>query len=384
MRITLILLLIITSLYATDIKMGAEDETAYLPLLQAKDVAMVVNHSSRIYDHHLVDYLMHKKIKVKRIFAPEHGFRGKADAGENVVDGVDTKSGLPIISLYGKHKKPTKEDLEGIEVLVFDIQDVGVRFYTYLSTLHYVMEAAAENKISLIVLDRPNPNANRIDGPILEAEFSSFVGLHPVPILYGMSIGEYAQMINGEGWLKDGVKADLHVVKLQNYRHNIFYHLPLKPSPNLPNDLSIALYPSLALFEGTAISAGRGTTKQFQLYGAPKYIKQNFSFIPVPRSGAKYPKHQGKRCYGVDLSTTAIEDVRNAKALNLSYLLDAYTNYSDKGAFFLKNGFFDRLAGESTLRKQIIAGRGELEIRKSWQEGLERFKKIRQKYLLYP
>ena len=384
MKIIFISLYFLSTLFASEIIVGAASKNAYLPLLKEKNIAVVVNQSSLVNNTHLVDMLLSEDVQIMKIFAPEHGFRGKADAGEHVVDGVDTKSGLPIISLYGKHKKPTKEDLKGIEVIVFDIQDVGVRFYTYLSTLHYVMEAASENNISFLLLDRPNPNVNRIDGPILTKEQRSFVGLHPVPILYGMSIGEYAQMINGEGWLKDGIQTDLYVVRVQNYRHDSFYHLPLKPSPNLPNDLSIALYSSLALFEGTQISAGRGTTKQFQLYGAPKYTKRAFSFMPEPRSGAKYPKHQGKRCYGVDLSATAIEDVRNAKTLNLHYLLDAYTNYSDKGTFFLKNGFFDRLAGNSDLRKQIIAGRSASEIRERWQEGLKRFKKIRQKYLLYP
>jgi len=384
MRLFLLFFAFITLLHGSHVIVGAANSKAYMSMLQHKNVAMVVNQSSVVANDHLVDLLLKKGIKVKTIFAPEHGFRGKADAGEHIKDGIDKKSSLPIVSLYGKHKKPTSEDLKGIDVIVFDIQDVGVRFYTYLSTLHYVMEAAAENKIAVIVLDRPNPNADRIDGPMLKKEFSSFVGLHPVPVLYGMTIGEYAHMINGEGWLTDGIKADLTVIKLQNYTHSMFYHLPIKPSPNLPNDLSIVLYSSLALFEGTVISAGRGTTKQFQLYGAPKYVKNTFSFTPVPRDGAKYPKHKNKTCYGVDLSGVSLEAVRNSKKLSLDYILDAYKNYGDKKTFFLKNGFIDRLAGSDELRKQIIAGKSEKEIRVSWEEDLEQFREIRKKYLLYP
>ncbi len=376
--------ILVINLYARELLTGAQYFSAYLPSLQNKNVAMVVNHSSTVGQEHLVDLLLKNEINVNTIFAPEHGFRGKADAGEKIKDGVDKKSGLPIVSLYGKHKKPTPDELKGVEVIVFDIQDVGVRFYTYLSTLHYVMEAAAENNISIIVLDRPNPNANRIDGPMLKKEFSSFVGLHPVPVLYGMTIGEYAQMINGERWLKGGIKADLQVIKLQNYTHNTFYHLPVKPSPNLPNDLSIALYPSLAFFEGTVISAGRGTTKQFQLYGAPEYTKKKFSFVPVSRDGAKYPKHKDKVCYGVDLSSLDVKEVHANKEMNLDYLLDAYRNYGDKEKFFLKNNFMDRLAGSDELRKQIIAARSEKEIRESWKDDLKQFREIRAKYLLYP
>jgi len=384
MKIYALFLIVFINIYGGELLTGAEDHKAYLSSLHSKSVAMVVNQSSTAGERHLVDTLLEKGIKIKTIFAPEHGFRGKADAGEHIKDGIDNKSSLPIVSLYGKHKKPTSKDLKGIDVIVFDIQDVGVRFYTYLSTLHYVMEAAAENKISVIVLDRPNPNASRIDGPMLKKEFSSFVGLHPVPILYGMTIGEYAQMINGEGWLKDSAKSDLTVIKLQNYTHSTFYHLSIKPSPNLPNDLSIALYPSLALFEGTVISAGRGTTKQFQLYGAPKYMKKSFSFVPVPRDGAKYPKHKNKTCYGADLSGVSMESLRTSNRMSLDYILDAYKNYGDKKKFFLKNKFIDRLAGSDELRKQIISEKSEKEIRASWEEDLRLFKKIREKYLLYP
>jgi uncharacterized protein YbbC (DUF1343 family) len=370
--------------FAQEIRPAAEDTGRYLPLLQNKEVALVVNHASAAGSGHLVDLLLERGVHVAKIFAPEHGFRGMADAGEHLKDGIDPKSGLPIVSLYGKHKKPGKSDLEGIGLIVFDIQDVGVRFYTYLSTLHYVMEAAAENGVPVIVLDRPNPNANRIDGPLLKEEFRSFVGLHPVPILYGMTIGEYAMMINGEGWLANGLRADLKVITMPHYSHSDLYHLPIKPSPNLPNDLSIALYPSLALFEGTTFSAGRGTTKQFQLYGDPCYGKKTFSFIPEPREGAKYPKHERKVCYGVDLSGTDLQAIRRSQQMNLAYLLDAYRQTTDKERFFLKNNFFDRLAGNDTLRRAIVAGKNEQEIRAGWEEGLKRFKKVRQKYLLYP
>lgn len=383
MRLFIAFFILAFNVYGSGLLTGAQNQSAYFPSLKDKSVAMVVNQSSTVGDQHLVDLLLQKGVKVKTIFAPEHGFRGRADAGEHIKDGIDKKSGLPIVSLYGKHKKPTPDDLKDVEIIVFDIQDVGVRFYTYLSTLHYVMEAAAENNIAVIVLDRPNPNANRIDGPMLKKEFSSFVGLHPVPVLYGMTIGEYALMINGEGWLKGGVKADLRVITLQHYDHDTFYRLPIKPSPNLPNDLSIALYPSLALFEGTVISAGRGTTKQFQLYGAPKYTKKGFSFVPVPRDGAKYPKHKNRVCYGVDLSGISLEAVHTSKKMSLEYVIDAYTNYGEKEKFFLKNGFIDRLAGSDELRKQIVAGKSEKEIRASWEDDLEHFREMRKKYLLY-
>ncbi len=384
MHYFLLFLLLVMNGFADELVTGAQNLKAYLPSLQNRRVAVVVNPSSVVGDAHLVDLLLDKGVKVKTIFAPEHGFRGDADAGEHIKDGYDRKSGLPVISLYGSHKKPAHKDLDGIEIILFDIQDVGVRFYTYLSTLHYVMEAAAENNITVMVLDRPNPNGGGVDGPLLNEKFSSFVGLHPVPILYGMTIGEYALMINGEGWLKNGVKADLNVIALQGYAHGDFYHLPVKPSPNLPNDLSIALYPSLALFEGTVFSAGRGTTKQFQLYGAPLYSNKTFSFTPVPREGAKSPKHKGTVCYGVDLSGMSPEAVHAAQTVRLDYLLDAYKNYEERENFFLKNSFFDRLAGSDELRQQIIAGKSEEEIRTGWKEDLTHFKTIRAKYLLYP
>ena len=383
--IFLLLWLSLMTLSATVISTGAQNTKAYLSALQNKNIAVVVNPSSTLNHQHLVDFLQSQKINIVKIFAPEHGFRGDADAGEHLKDGVDLKSGLSIISLYGKHKKPTPQDLEGVDIIVFDIQDVGVRFYTYLSTLHYILEAAAENGVKVIVLDRPNPNGGRIDGPLLQKEFRSFVGLHPVPILYDMTIGEYALMINGERWLKGGIKADLEVIPLQNYHHGDFYTLSIKPSPNLPNDLSIALYPSLTFFEGTNFSVGRGTSRQFQLYGAPTYKDKNFSFVPTPQAGAKYPKHQGKRCYGVDLSYLDAHKEHARGSLNLAYLLDAYHQSSDKKGFFLnKGGFFDKLSGSDRLREQIMAGESEAKIRASWQKDLDAFKAIREQYLLYP
>ena len=373
-----------TVLFAGKIIPAAEQPDLYLPLLKDKRIALVVNHSSLVRKGHLVDYLLKHGIKVQKIFAPEHGFRGKADAGAHIKNSRDTQTGLQIVSLYGKHKKPTKEDLKGIDLILFDIQDVGVRFYTYLSTLHYIMEAGAEQHIPVIVLDRPNPNGHYIDGPLLQKKYRSFVGLHPVPIVYGMTIGEYATMINGEGWLKGGREVELTVVPLANYTHQSFYSLPVKPSPNLPNDMAVILYPSLALFEGTVISAGRGTKKPFQLYGAPKYKVKKFFFVPQSRPGAKYPKFKGKRCYGVDLSRADFKKEYEKQQLNLTYLQDAYAKYPNKKVFFLKNRFIDKLSGSDQLRKQIESGVSEKAIRKSWAKDLDSFKQIRKKYLLYP
>ena len=384
MKFLILIIAITGTLWSGSITPAAERTARYLPLLKNKNIAVVVNHSSLVGKRHLVDVLLKQGIKVKKIFAPEHGFRGTADAGAHIKNSRDRKTGLPIVSLYGKHKKPTRADLKNIDLILFDIQDVGVRFYTYLSTLHYVMEAGAEQHIPLLVLDRPNPNGHYVDGPVLKKKYRSFVGLDPVPVVYGMTIGEYAKMLNGERWLENGRQVKLTVIPLTNYTHNSVYYLPVKPSPNLPNDRAVALYPSLAFFEGTEISAGRGTTKPFQLYGAPKYTKRDFSFVPRARAGAKYPKFKGKKCYGVDLSRRSVKSIRAKKQLNLHYLLDAYAHYADKKHFFLKNGFFERLAGTDTLRKQIIAGASERTIRKSWQKDLERFKKIRKKYLLYP
>lgn len=371
-------------LFAGKIIPAAERPELYLPLIKGKKVALVVNHSSLVKKKHLVDTLLAQGVEVQKIFAPEHGFRGQEDAGAHIQNSRDPQTELPIISLYGKHKKPTQEDLKGIDLLLFDIQDVGVRFYTYLATLHYIMEAGAAYDIPVIVLDRPNPNGHYIDGPVLQKKYRSFVGLDPVPVVYGMTIGEYAQMLNGERWLKDGMQAKLTVVPLVNYTHKDFYSLPVKPSPNLPNNRAIALYPSLAFFEGTAISAGRGTDKPFQLYGAPLYGIKKFSFVPESKPGAQYPKYKGDRCYGVDLSKSHVKQIRFKQQLDLSYLLDAYANYQNKKDFFLKNKFIDALAGSDDLRLQIESGMSEKMIRKSWENDLDKFKKIRKKYLLYP
>lgn len=374
------------------VETGADQTKTYIPNLFDKNIAIVANQTSRIqkksnYDTtltsiHLVDYIHNsKRIHVKKVFAPEHGFRGKADAGEAINDGKDIKTGLPIVSLYGKNKKPSKEQLKDIEIVIFDIQDVGARFYTYISTLHYVMEACAENNIPLIVLDRPNPNGHYVDGPVLEMEHKSFVGMHPVPVVYGMTIGEYGKMINGEKWLKNGIQCDLRVIPLTNYTYNTSYSLPVKPSPNLPNDASINLYPSLCFFEGTNISVGRGTNKQFQLVGSPyHHLKRHYHmFTPKPNEGAKNPKHKNKECYGYDLSES-----KKLNHLNLQWLLEFYNahkQYSKEKKFF--TSFFTKLAGTKKLQQQIEQGISEKEIIKSWEHDLNTFKKMRSKYLIY-
>jgi len=362
---------------------GAEQTELYLKLLENKNIAVTANQTSVLFKNdtnytHLVDSLVSLNIHVKTVFSPEHGFRGKADAGEKVTDGIDAKTGLPIISLYGKNKKPSKEQLKGIDAVVFDIQDVGVRFYTYISTLHYVMEACAEQNIPVIVLDRPNPNGHYVDGPMLETDYKSFVGMHPVPIVYGMTIGEYAQMINGEKWMKNGIKCDLTVIALKNYTHASKYSLPIKPSPNLPNDTSINLYPSLCLFEGTNVSVGRGTEKQFQIFGSPFLKNKNFTycFTPQPNFGAKHPKYENVECCGLDLSKTKPLD-----KINISYLVEAYASTPDKSNFF--NKFFVKLAGTKLLQEQLTNGVSAKEIHQSWQPKIELFKKVREKYLLY-
>lgn len=362
----------------TEIKTGADNYNAYLPLLKDKKIGIVTNQTGILSNTtHLVDFLMEKNINLQKIYAPEHGFRGTADAGELIKDGKDTKTGLPIISLYGNNKKPKPEQLAGIDVIVFDLQDVGARFYTYISSLHYVMEACAENNIPLLVLDRPNPNREIIDGPVLEKEFTSFVGMHPIPVLHGMTIGEYAKMINGEKWLKNYVQCKLTVIPCLNYKREMLYSLPVKPSPNLPNDQAINLYASLCFFEGTNVSIGRGTEKQFQIYGSPFLTKSNFSFTPIPNFGAKDPMHKNILCYGEDL--TKIEKV---KQLELKWLIRAYNNTSDTSKFF--NDFFTKLAGTKKLQEQIEAGISETDIRKSWEIGLKNFKSIREKYVIYP
>ncbi len=365
------------------VTVGAARIDQYYDLINNKSIALVVNQTSMIGNTHLADTLLSIGIDLKAIFAPEHGFRGKADAGEKVVDGVDTKTGIPLLSLYGKNKKPKPAQLADIDLVIFDIQDVGARFYTYISTMHYVMEACAENGVEVLVLDRPNPNGHYVDGPILDADYQSFVGMHPIPVVHGMTIAEYAKMVNGEGWLKDGIQCQLSTVACENYNHETVYNLPIKPSPNLPNNRSIYLYPSLCFFEGTTISAGRGTNTQFQVYGHPDLAEGTHSFTPQSMDGAKYPKHEGKTCIGYDLTELDLADLRNERGLNLSYLINAYQNMPKSEEFFLKNLFFDKLAGGSTLRKQIIAGKSAKEIKATWQKDLNKFRKTRAKYLLY-
>ncbi|QOG91160.1 DUF1343 domain-containing protein [Flavobacterium columnare] len=355
---------------------GADNSSIYLPLLKDKRVGIVTNQTGILHDGtHLVDFLIDHKISIQKIYAPEHGFRGTADAGELIKDGKDYKTGLPIISLYGNNKKPKSEQLDGIEVMVFDLQDVGVRFYTYISSLHYVMEACAENNIPLLVLDRPNPNGNIIDGPVLETEFKNFVGMHPVPVLYGMTIGEYANMINGEKWLKNGIECKLKIISCKNYKRGMFYDLPVNPSPNLPNHQAINLYASLCFFEGTNVSVGRGTEKQFQIYGSPYLTENDFTFTPLPNLGAKDPLWNGKVCYGEDLSR-----IEKVKQLELKWVIKAYKeNSQTMNPFF--NSFFTKLAGTKKLQQQIERGVSEKEIRKSWKKDLLKFKHIRLKYL---
>ena len=359
------------------IKTGADNYENYLPLLKNQKIGIVTNQTGILSNKtHLVDFLLEKNIAIQKIFAPEHGFRGTADAGEHVVDGKDSKTGLPIISLYGDNKKPKSEQLAGIDIMIFDLQDVGARFYTYISSLHYIMEACAENNIPLILLDRPNPNINIIDGPILETAFTSFVGMHPIPLLHGMTIGEYAKMINDQKWMKNGVQSKLTVIPCTNYSRKMNYNLPVKPSPNLPNDQAVNLYASLCLFEGTNVSVGRGTEKQFQIYGSPYLPKSYFSFIPKPNFGAQNPVYNGIECYGEDLSQNS-----RVNQLELKWLIKAYQSTTNKSKFF--NPFFTKLAGTKKLQQQIENGSSEKEIRESWKKGLMEFKEMRMKYLIY-
>lgn len=360
---------------------GADQFENYNHFLKGKNIAVVANQTSVVGKNqiHLIDFLISNNIAVKKVFAPEHGFRGTADAGEHIKDGIDSKTGIPLISLYGKNKKPTKEQLAGTDLIVFDIQDVGARFYTYISTLHYIMEACAEQNIPLLILDRPNPNIHYIDGPILEASHQSFVGMHSVPIVHGMTIAEYAQMVNGEQWLSNNLKATLHIVPVKNYTRKTHYSLPIKPSPNLPNDQSINLYPSLCFFEGTPISEGRGTEMQFQIFGAPTLPKSKypFTFTPKPNEGSKNPKFNGEMCYGKDLRKHP-----KLNKINLEWILETYRDYDNKGAFF--TSFFNTLAGTSKLKEQIEQGWSAEKIRSSWKSDLEKYDAMRKQYFLYP
>jgi len=361
---------------------GADQSQLYLPMLKGKRVGLVVNQTAQVGKVHLVDFLKSKQVTITGIFAPEHGFRGDHSAGEKVKTNVDPKTGITVYSLYGNQKKPSKEVLAKMDVLIFDIQDVGARFYTYISTLHYVMEACAENNKTLIILDRPNPNGHYIDGPILDTAFKSFVGMHPVPVVHGCTIAEYALMINGEGWLKNKAQCKLEVIKIKNYKHWDAYQLPVRPSPNLPNMSSVYLYPSLCFFEGTNYSIGRGTPYPFQFVGKPDCSIGSDSLIPKNLPGiADHPPHEGKLCIGFNLTEYGKQVAFHSKQINLFWLLDLYKNDADKANFFTP--FFDKLAGTDQLRKQIIAGKSEAEIRATWQEGLDQYRKKRMRYLMY-
>lgn len=364
------------------ILVGAARMPEYMPLLTGKRVAVVTNQTGMVGSTHLVDTLRTRGIDVVKVFAPEHGFRGDADAGEHVKSGKDARTGLPLVSLYGANKKPTPDQLADVDLLLFDIQDVGVRFYTYISTLHYVMEAAAENGKPVVVLDRPNPNGFYVDGPVLDMAHASFVGMHPVPLVHGMTVGEYAGMINGEGWLKNGVKCDLHVITCAGWDHQQWYELPVRPSPNLPNASAVYLYPSLGLFEGTIVSVGRGTDKPFQCIGYPGCPIGRFTFTPRSMPGAKDPPYRDRTCTGLDLQEYGAFRSRMDERINLDWLIGMYAEAKDRAGFFVP--FFDKLAGGPKLREQVVAGMDAAAIRASWREDLERFRSVRSNYLLYP
>lgn len=369
----------------TKLVTGAEQIDKYLPKITGKKVGLLVNQTSRVGNTHLLDTLLALDVEVHKIFAPEHGFRGEADAGAEIKDGKDQKSGIPVISLYGAKKKPGPDDFYNIDIIVFDIQDVGTRFYTYISTLHYVLEACAEQNIPVIILDRPNPNGHYIDGPILDPAYSSFVGMHPIPVVHGMTMGEYATMIKGESWIGSASSLRMEVIPCEGYTHDTMYDLPVKPSPNLPNLRSILLYPSLCFFEGTDISVGRGTDKQFQIIGHPSLqgsMDDTFKVTSMP--GAANPPHMGKVCHGIDYSHLDEHSLYERSRIDLEPLLAMYRAMGAKADFFLPNNFFDKLAGSGQLRKQILQGLSEAEIRSSWQEGLTQYRMMREKYLLYP
>jgi uncharacterized protein YbbC (DUF1343 family) len=360
---------------------GASRIELYRDLIEGKSVAVVANQTSMVEQTHLVDNLLSIGIEIKVIFSPEHGFRNLADAGETIENGRDPDTGIKLTSLYGNHLKPTPDDLRGIDVVIFDIQDVGARFYTYISTLHYVLEACAGNNVKCLVLDRPNPNGFYFDGNILDTAYSSFVGMHPVPVVHGMTIGEYASMINGEGWLKGGVRCDLSVIKCKNYDHKTHYTLPVKPSPNLPNQTAVYLYPSICFFEGTSLSLGRGTSFPFQVFGSPDLPDRGFSFTPESVPGAKNPPLLGVKCYGTDLRDAMKKELVPKPEINLDWIINAFNDFPYKSKFF--SPYFDVLAGGPVLREQIQKGMTASQIHASWQDGLKKFGVIREKYLLY-
>ena len=360
------------------VQVGADQLDLLLPKIKNKNIALVVNHTSLVGKTHLTDTLLSSGINIKKVFAPEHGFRGAAADGEKINDGIDQQTGLPIVSLYGSNRKPTPEQLADVDVVIFDIQDVGTRFYTYISTMHYVMEACAGQGKKMIILDRPNPNGSYVDGPMRVPALKSFVGMHPIPIVHGLTVGELSRMINGEGWLENSVKCDVDVIPVKNWDHQDLYSLPVRPSPNLPDDQAVKLYPSLCLFEGTVISVGRGTQTPFLIIGNPEFNDMAFSFTPKAIPGmSNEPPHEGKVCYGLDLSSVPVEP-----RIDLKYLLDFYNKYRDKEKFFI--GSFDRLAGTPVLKDQIKKGLSEEQIKATWQKDLESFREMRKKYLLYP
>jgi len=369
------------ALISQDIVVGAERSEKYVPELIGKRVGLVVNHTSLVGEMHLVNYLLQKGVDVKVVFAPEHGFRGKTADGETIEDGKDVETGLPIISLYGKNKKPQPDQLKGLDILIFDIQDVGTRFYTFTSTMTLCMEACAENHLSFFVLDRPNPHGHYVDGPILEMEFASFVGMHPVPVVHGLTVAEYAKMIQGEGWIKEAAKLDLHVVTSENYSHSTPYVLPIAPSPNLPNAESVWLYPSLCFFEGTDVSVGRGTKYPFQLMGAPWFEEGDYDFIPRASQSSVNPKYRNVECKGIRLDGFARSYLKNMDELYLYWLMAMYEASPSKGGFF--NNYFRKLAGTDQLQQQIKDGWTEEQIRESWKPGLDNYRVLRAKYLLY-
>jgi uncharacterized protein YbbC (DUF1343 family) len=366
-----------------EILTGAQQTEKYLPILKGKRIGLVVNQTAQINGVLLVDTLQKLNVNIKAIFGPEHGFRGTADAGEKVGNYIDTKTGIPVISLYGAKQQPSKEDLKDIDLLIFDIQDVGVRFYTYTITMARVMQACADSKVPMLILDRPNPNGNMVDGPILDMKFKSGVGMHQVPIAHGLTSAEFALMVNGEGWLKEKAKCDLQIIKNANYKHYYAYELPVKPSPNLPNALSIYLYPSLCLFEGTVVSQGRGTLFPFQVIGHPA-LKSNYSFSFTPKSidgMSKNPPLENQLCYGIDFRNSEIKTLENQTQLDIALWLKIYQSFPDKANYF--NAFFNKLAGNDILMQQIKDGKSEKEIRASWANGLTDYKAKRKKYLLY-
>ena len=374
-----------TAAFSKEVTVAAARFEQYEPFIKGKRLGLVVNHTAMVGNSHLVDTLLKRGHTVQRIFAPEHGFRGEADAGEHVSNSVDKATQIPIVSVYGENKKPKAADLADLDLLIFDIQDVGVRFYTYTSTMTYMMEACAELDKPLLILDRPNPNGHIVDGFILEKQYRSFVGLHPVPILHGLTVAEYARMIHGEGWLSNGKSCNLYYVPCDNYNHQVYYQLPHRPSPNLKDMRAVYLYASLCFFEGTSVSVGRGTDKPFQQYGHPDFspAQCSYSFSPSPQSGAKNPLHNGKRCYGADLSKISLDELQKRKGLDLNYIVTAYQWASDKDNFFLKSNFLELLAGSSRLRESLKKGLKPEQIAALWKDEVSEYKLLRKRYLLY-